>query len=94
MKLSPLSARTVPAGRVAAGAVLLLAVAGTAGSVGVMGPAALRSGTDAAVRAVADDPWTVAPSKPADDPWTVVRAAKPDDPWTVAPATTADDPWT
>lgn len=94
MKLSTLSARTVPAGRVAAGAVLLLAVAGPVGSAGAWGPTALRSGTDAAVRAVADDPWTTAPTRQDDDPWTVVRAARADDPWTAAPAKVADDPWT
>lgn len=78
MKLFTPSANALsaaPVSRLAAGAVLLLAVAGTVGATSAMEPAAHRSGTNV----VADDPWTVGP---ADDPWTVAPAAKADDPWT------------
>jgi hypothetical protein len=56
-------AATATAGRIAAGAALLLAVAGT---VGVTADDPWTS-----VRAAAqDDPWTSVPVGKADDPWT------------------------
>ncbi|MGH4028483.1 hypothetical protein ACQB60_06050 [Actinomycetota bacterium Odt1-20B] len=76
-------AATAPVGRFAAGAVLLLAAAGTVGATQGMEPFAAHHGATVA-SAVTDDPWTVAP--------------RTDDPWTSAPATTdgarTDDPWT
>ncbi|GGW74882.1 hypothetical protein [Streptomyces xantholiticus] len=79
---------TAKAGRVAAGAALLLAVAGAVGGAG-----ALVTAAEPPARAVAaDDPWTVAPK---DDPWTSAPASSlGDDPWTSAPASALDDPWT
>lgn len=79
---------TARAGRMAAGAALLLAVAGAVGGAG-----ALVTAVEPAARAVAaDDPWTVAPK---DDPWTSAPASSlGDDPWTSAPASAQDDPWT
>ncbi|MFE0100177.1 hypothetical protein [Streptomyces sp. NPDC059009] len=91
-------AATAPAGRFAAGAVLLLAAAGTVGATQGMTPFAAQHPTAAVAGAATDDPWTVGPR--TDDPWT--SAPHTDDPWTSAPknatATTdgarTDDPWT
>ncbi|MET7378769.1 hypothetical protein ABZT08_08040 [Streptomyces sp. NPDC005526] len=68
------------AGRLAAGALLLLAAVGTAGAHQALGPFARPAGAQVA----------------SDDPWTSVRAAaRADDPWTSAPAgPLRDDPWT
>ncbi|MFJ4283502.1 hypothetical protein [Streptomyces massasporeus] len=73
------AAATAPVGRLAAGAVLLLAAVGTVGASQDLGPFADRAGAGIA----------------SDDPWTSVRAAgQGDDPWTSAPAGQEDDPWT
>ncbi|MFF8945249.1 hypothetical protein ACF1A5_23795 [Streptomyces sp. NPDC014864] len=68
------------AGRLAAGALLLLAAVGTAGAHQALGPFARPDGAQVT----------------SDDPWTSARAAAgADDPWTSAPAgMLRDDPWT
>ena len=80
---APSAAATVRAGRLAAGAALLLAVAGAVGGAGAL------AAEPAGLTMAADDPWTVTPK---DDPWTSAPAG--DDPWTSSPATLQDDPWT
>jgi hypothetical protein len=61
---APSAAATVRAGRLAAGAALLLAVAGTVGGAGALAAVTQPAGSVLA----ADDPWTSAPA--GDDPWT------------------------
>ncbi|MGV4984643.1 hypothetical protein ACWC0C_35745 [Streptomyces sp. NPDC001709] len=99
------AAATAPVGRLAAGAVLLLAAVGTLGATHDLSP--LAGHAPAGVRA--DDRWTSV--RAADDPWTLTRkVVQRDDPWTSAPASPApaspasttlasaaplrDDPWT
>ncbi|MGW3210510.1 hypothetical protein [Streptomyces sp. NPDC001135] len=86
------TAATAPMGRLATGAVLLLAAVGTVGVTHDLNPLAGRSPSGI----TADDRG---PSvRAADDPWTVTRkVVQRDDPWTSAPVGASplrDDPWT
>ncbi|MEU9993674.1 hypothetical protein ACFZCP_43305 [Streptomyces sp. NPDC007971] len=85
------TAVTAPLGRLAAGAVLLLAAAGTVGAAQGMNPHADRSPAG-----VGADHHRGTSVRAADDPWTVAhKVVQRDDPWTSAPATPLrDDPWT
>ncbi|MEU5537281.1 hypothetical protein [Streptomyces sp. NPDC020362] len=85
------TAVTAPLGRLAAGAVLLLAAVGTVGATQGLSP--LADGSPAGVGAGHHHGTSV---RAADDPWTVARkVVQRDDPWTSAPATPLrDDPWT
>ncbi|AOR31268.1 hypothetical protein BFF78_09660 [Streptomyces fodineus] len=84
------TAATAPVGRLAAGAVLLLAAVGALGATQDLSPLAghAPAGGGAGHR--------VTSVRAADDPWTLTRkVVQRDDPWTSAPATPLrDDPWT